>query len=152
MPLFSGYSRLMEIELRTQCHVCSDFRRTGKEPVWIKGSLPEFEMWNKYQRPHFWILSVMGEECKTNRQSWTWTLLSIGCWKEHVHGGRQVMEEDRPGGNTSPSISCGTWAMDPPEAPFPSYTISLITPVIVEQLGSGLMTTSSSSHRSPPSK
>jgi len=40
----------MDIELRTQRHVCSDFR-TGKEPVWIKGSLlgkinfsPELEM------------------------------------------------------------------------------------------------------------
>ena len=49
-PLFSGYSWLMDIELRTQRHACSDFR-TGKEPVWIKGSLlgkikfsPELEM------------------------------------------------------------------------------------------------------------
>lgn len=50
-PLSSGYSRLMDIELRTQHQVCNDFGRKGKEPAQVKGSLlgkikffPELEM------------------------------------------------------------------------------------------------------------
>ena len=100
----------MDIGLRTQRHVCSDFR-TGKEPVWIKGSLlrkinfsPELEMWNKYQRPHFWILSVVGEEGQTNKQSWTWAWLSIGCWKEHVQGGRQTPATPSPASAVGPEL------------------------------------------------